>query len=79
MDGETTDTRFTVRGEYITLGQLLKMVGIVGTGGESKHYLAERSVLVNGEPEQRRGRKLRPGDRLEVSGESAILLCAPAE
>jgi len=51
-----------VKGDHITLGQLLKMAGIIGTGGEAKYYLSETIVQVNGEPEQRRGRKLRPGD-----------------
>ncbi len=51
-----------VKGDHITLGQLLKMAGIIGTGGEAKYYLSETVVQVNGEPEQRRGRKLRPGD-----------------
>jgi S4 domain protein YaaA len=54
-----------VRGEYITLGQLLKLAGEVQTGGEVKDYLAEISPIVNGEPENRRGRKLRPGDVVE--------------
>ena len=50
-----------IRG-YITLGQLLKLVGEVGSGGEIKPYLSEHSPLVNGQQENRRGRKLRAGD-----------------
>ena len=41
----------------ITLAQLLKVAGILGTGGEAKYYLMETPVLVNGEPEQRRGKQ----------------------
>jgi ribosome-associated protein len=48
--------------EFITLGQLLKMVGEVSSGGEVKEYLFAETPRVNGEVEQRRGRKLRPGD-----------------
>lgn len=44
--------------EYITLGQFLKMVNIISSGGEAKWFLAENTVLVNNELESRRGRKL---------------------
>lgn len=55
-----------VRGEYITLGQLLKAVRVVGEGGMAKAYLSTHQVLVNGEVDSRRGRKLRPGDVVEL-------------
>lgn len=48
--------------EFITLGQLLKMVDLISSGGLAKWYLSEFRVQVNGEPEQRRGKKLRAGD-----------------
>ena len=54
--------------DYITLGQLLKLASIIQNGGQAKGYLAENEVLVNGEPDQRRGRKLRPGDTILTSG-----------
>jgi len=54
--------------EYITLGQLLKLAGCVDTGGEVKRFLRERRVTVNGLPEERRGRKLYPGDAVEAEG-----------
>ena len=56
-----------IRGEMIRLGQLLKLAGIVGGGGEVRSFLAEASVLVNGEPEARRGRQLHPGDTVRVN------------
>lgn len=56
----------TIKGEYITLGQLLKFVRIVDRGGEEKEYLKTHEILVNGETEQRRGKKLRPGDKVET-------------
>ena len=70
------ETRIAVRDEYITLSQLLKMAGVIGTGGEAKFYLAETAVLVNGEPEQRRGRKLRPGDLIVAPGADPVRLIA---
>ena len=69
IDPETT---IEIRDEYITLQQLLKMAGMIGTGGEAKYYLAEMAVMVNGEQEQRRGRKLRPGDLINAPGEIPI-------
>lgn len=67
-----------IQGEYITLGQLLKMAGIVGTGGEVKLFLAETSIRVNGEHDNRRGRKLRPGDTVVVEGQEPIRLVGEA-
>ena len=55
-----------VTGEYIALGQLLQLAGVVDTGGEAKNLIGTLAVSVNGEPESRRGRKLRPGDVVEV-------------
>lgn len=62
-----------IRGEMIRLGQLLKLAGIVGGGGEVKELLANESVLVNGEPDSRRGRQLHPGDVVAVVGEELRL------
>ena len=54
--------------EYITLQSLLKVVNIIPTGGMAKIYLEENGVLVNKEQENRRGRKLYPGDIVEADG-----------
>ena len=52
--------------EYIRLGDLLKYAGAADSGGEAKAMIRDGKVLVNGEAELRRGRKLRPGDRVET-------------
>ncbi|MFL5781783.1 MAG: RNA-binding S4 domain-containing protein [Thermoleophilaceae bacterium] len=62
-----------IRGEMIRLGQLLKLVGAVGAGGDAKALLAEEPAIVNGEPEARRGRQLREGDEVRIGGESFVL------
>ena len=59
--------------EFITLQQLLKMENIISSGGESKYYLAEHEVYVNGELEQRRGKKLYPGDKIRVLDQEFII------
>jgi ribosome-associated protein len=79
MAAPAPETRVAIRDEYVTLAQLLKMAGVIGTGGEAKHYLADTAVIVNGEPEQRRGRKLRPGDLIVAPGAAPIRLTAEAE
>jgi S4 domain protein YaaA len=60
--------KIAISTEYITLGQLLKLAGCVDTGGEVKLFLRERRVTVNGQREERRGRKLYPGDMVEAEG-----------
>lgn len=58
----------TIRTEYIALGQFLKLADCISTGGEAKFFLAENTIQINGEPDNRRGRKLYAGDRVEVEG-----------
>ena len=57
----------------ITLGQFLKFRNIVSSGGEAKMMLQEAVVKVNGEPERRRGKKLKPGDTVEVNGKTFVV------
>ena len=58
---------------FITLGVLLKITGIISTGGQAKFFLSENAVLVNGEEDNRRGRKLYHGDIIEVSGQRFLI------
>lgn len=50
-----------IKTEFIKLGQLLKLVGVISNGSEAKDFLEDNIVYVNGEKEQRRGRKIYPG------------------
>lgn len=59
--------------DFITLGVLLKLAGIIDTGGQAKWFLNENAVLVNGEEENRRGRKLYHGDEILVKNQSFII------
>ncbi|MFV0558904.1 MAG: S4 domain-containing protein YaaA [Enterococcus sp.] len=52
--------------EFMTLGQVLKEVNVISSGGQAKWYLAENTIFVDGEPENRRGRKLYPGMMVEI-------------
>jgi ribosome-associated protein len=71
MQGE-----IAIRGEMIRLGQLLKLAGVVDSGSEVKAFLASERVLVNGEPEARRGRQLHPGDVVRIGAHELRLIAA---
>jgi ribosome-associated protein len=53
----------------LALDQFLKLCGVVGTGGQAKQLIQGGGVMVNGEVETRRRKKLALGDRVEVAGE----------
>lgn len=58
---------FDFHGDYITLGQMIKVLNLLESGGQIKLFLHEEVVLVNGEREERRGRKLRAGDMVQIA------------
>ncbi|MBS1715760.1 MAG: RNA-binding S4 domain-containing protein [Armatimonadetes bacterium] len=62
----------TITTDHITLGQLLKLADVVGSGGEGKLLLEEGAVLLNGSVETQRGRKVRNGDRVTLPDGSCI-------
>lgn len=57
-----------LRDEYIKLGQALKAAGLVESGVEAKIEIQDGHVLVNGEVEYQRGKKLHDGDVVEFDG-----------
>lgn len=69
---------FPLRGEHITLDALLKATGLAASGGDAKRLIADGAVRVNGEPESRRGRKLRVGDAVQIAGRVVRLHAGPA-
>jgi len=58
----------------IRLGQLLKLAGLVDSGGSVKSLLAEGTVEVNGRPETRRGAQLKRGDNIRYCGRRIRLI-----
>ena len=58
-----------LKGDYITLGQLLKAEALVEDGVEAKERIKAGEAFVNGEVDERRGRKLYPGDVVSFDGE----------
>ena len=51
-----------IRDEFIKLGQALKLAGVLEDGVEAKYAIQDGLVQVNGEVDQRRGRKVYEGD-----------------
>ena len=58
-----------LRSEWIELDNMLKALHLVGSGGEAKQHILAGAVMVNGEPETRVRRKLRPGDKVIFNGQ----------
>ena len=59
-----------IKDEFIKLGQLLKLAGLVSSGVEAKIVIAEGEVSYNGKIETRRGKKVYPGDTVDFDGET---------
>ena len=58
-----------LKDDFIKLGQALKLAGLVETGVDAKFAIQDGLVKVNGEVEERRGRKLYDGDIVEFEGQ----------
>ena len=61
---------------YITLAQLVKLEQLVETGGQAKHFVRSTAIQVNGEAENRPGRKLHDDDVVEVEGRRLVVRVA---
>ena len=59
--------------EVIRLDQFMKIQGMVGTGGQAKLVIQGGKVLVNGEVETRRKKKLKQGDEVTFNGETLVV------
>lgn len=69
----------TITEEFITLGQFLKHIDVITTGGQAKWYLQETAVFVDGEIENRRGRKLYDKTRVEIPEEGIFVVKRESE
>ena len=63
-----------IKDEFIKLGQALKLAGVVEDGVEAKYAINDGLVLVNGEVENRRGRKIHPGDTISYDGKDIYVI-----
>ncbi len=65
--------KFKLENNEIKLGQFVKYVLELPSGGAAKHYLLENDVFLNGELENRRGKRLISGDIVKLEDEEYIL------
>ena len=65
--------KITIYTDYITLGQLLKIADFISSGGEAKIFLSENYAIINGEKDNRRGRKLYKGYHVVILGKEFII------
>lgn len=71
------EEKIAIRTEFIKLDALLKFAGVCETGGHAKEAVQSGDVKVNGEVCTMRGKKIRPGDTVELDG--AVLIITAAE
>ena len=62
-----------IKGEYITLGQLIKALNYISSGGETKVFIEKNTIMVNKEKENRRGKKLYKGDKIIIKDQEYII------
>lgn len=59
--------------EFIKLDSFLKLTNLCESGGLAKTFIKEGAVMVNGEVETRRGKKLYKGDKISFEGNDFII------
>lgn len=64
------DIKFVkIESDFVSLGQFLKLCDLISSGGEAKLFLRENEIFINGEKEDRRGRKLYERDLIKINDE----------
>lgn len=58
---------FSLKTEYITLGQFIKIIGLISSGGEIKSFLLNNNIQINNIKENRRGKKIYKGDLININ------------
>ncbi len=62
-----------IKDEFIKLCQAMKLAGMIESGADAKFVIQSGKVLVNGQVETQRGKKLRPGDKIEFEGKTVVI------
>jgi ribosome-associated protein len=69
---------FELNAEFVEVNQLLKLVGLVDSGGAGKNLVASGAVKVDGKPESRKTAKIRAGQVVSL-GDLRISVVQAAE
>ncbi len=72
LDSRAMETTVHLTTEFIALTGVIKLAGLVGSGGHAKMLVQDGHVRVNGAVEMRRGAKVRPGDVVEIDAEEPV-------
>jgi ribosome-associated protein len=70
---------FPLRGDFITLDNLLKATGLAGSGGQAKAMVADGLVQVDGRDELRKTCKIRAGQVVSLHGARVRVVALPGE
>ncbi|WP_299011561.1 RNA-binding S4 domain-containing protein [uncultured Shewanella sp.] len=76
MSNEVAELTLLAGEEYIELYKVLKVQGWISAGGEAKHVIAEGLVMVNGEVDTRKRKKVIAGETVTFNGESVTVVAA---
>lgn len=68
-----TEKKVEINKEPIELFKLLKLEGLVASGGEAKSVIEKGRVSVNGEIETRKRKKIVSGDIVELGDEKLLI------
>ena len=69
-------TEFKLRGEHVALCDLLKLVGVVDSGGQAKLMIANGEATVDGQPESRKTAKIRANQTVRCLGQEIRVVAA---
>lgn len=69
-----TYEKFELTSEYIKLESLLKIKGLVSTGGQAKVFIQNGEVSVNGEVCLQRAKKLKNGDKVRLFDDEVVII-----
>ncbi len=62
-----------ITSDFITLGQLLKLIGEISNGGHAKFFLEENEVYLNNKIESKRGKKIYKDDIILINDKKIII------
>lgn len=62
-----------IRTEYITLGQLIKFIGLIDNGSQAKSFIANSNITYNGVEEKRRGKKIYANDTVVINNTEYLI------
>ncbi len=74
-----TTQRFPLKGEFIELNVLLKLLALAPSGGSAKNLIASGAVSVDGVAETRIRRKLRAGNRVRVADVEVLVAASEGD